>query len=351
MKNFLFWLSRLIDYPLCAPEVLQISLTNRCNLRCRMCTLAGQTGESEELSTHEIFRLAREAADYGVSQILLTGGEPFLREDLFDIISFISSLGLSSVVTTNGTLFEPQWPQRLRKCGLSHLHFSIDGIGPTHDHYRGHGAFDLLARSIRFFSDHKKKNGSFSLGAAVTVMDQNVGELFEIYRLCGEWGLDIINFQPVTADNANFMDEGLPENWIKIEKLGVLRAQIERIKSDQTVPIKLYEEPRLELLEPYYAKKLKRSEWVCFGGFKTAFVCFSKKEPLLYSCHGICGNLKDLPLKRAWKTPQARSLRRHSRFCDRLCLQSCYSLQEAGSFAAVFAGAFHRSMARKERAR
>ena len=101
--------------------------------------------------------------------------------------------------------------------------------------------------------------------------------------------VDAINFQPLVADNANFLNKKKPTHWVSPAKIEYLKQEIRKIKENELNRNILYEEPMLELLVPYYKGALKPGDWVCFGGFKTVFICFEKQQPLVYTCHGICG--------------------------------------------------------------
>ena len=328
-KNFLFYLSRKIDFPLVPPEVIQISLTLRCNLKCRMCTLSNSLPLVEELSKEQIFHIIDEAQKFGIREVLLTGGEPFLREDLFDICEYIDRKGLRTIVTTNGIAIDKTGIKAIGGSGIQHIHISLDGLQETHDFFRGQGSFGKVIETIRVLDQARKNGRFFSLGIACTVMDPNVKELSKIVELADDLGIDVINFQPLSSDNANFKDKNSSEFWVRQENIAVLKREIEKIRAYQPRHIKILEEPCVELLIKYYEGKVTQKDWVCFGGFKTLFICYSKNEPLVYSCHGICGSLDKISLKQAWRSKDAAGLRRHSKQCKNLCLQSCYSKEAA----------------------
>ena len=328
--NFIFWLSRLLDFPFAKPEVLQISLTYRCSLKCRMCTIANLLPVEEELSANQVFKIVDQAAAYGIKDMLLTGGEPFLREDIFSICDYSHGKGLRNIVTTNGILIDGDLAERIAESKLDHIHFSLDGLENTNDYYRGKNAFGKTIEAIQLLEKKRASGRRFSLGIAVTVMDENVSQLYDITRLADGLNVDVINFQPLISDNANFIERKIPQNWVAADKIQLLEDQIETIKKSAWKHITILKEPRLELLVKYYQGTLQKTDWVCFGGFKTVFICFSKREPLVYTCHGICGNLSEVSLKKAWTSREARKLRIHSRNCKNLCLQSCYSREASG---------------------
>lgn len=329
MKNFISYLSRKVNYPFLPPEVMQVSLTYRCNLRCKMCSIAGLLPADEELSTRQVFHIIDETKDYGIKQLLLTGGEPFLREDIFEICKYAHDKGLVIVITTNGVLINSGISEAVVDSQVNHLHFSLDGLESTNDFFRGPGTFNRIIAAINILNEKRREKPSFSIGIACTVMDENVKELFEIYKLADDLGVDVINFQPLVKDNKNFLDKNTPEFWVKKQNLPVLKEMVLKMRAYKPRHISIHEEPRIELLPGYYEGRLTRKDWVCFGGFKTAFICFSKNEPLVYSCHGICGNLDKVHLKKAWTSKEAFKLRLHSGSCRDLCMQSCYSEESA----------------------
>ena len=332
-KNFVFWLSRLTNYPLHNPDIMQVSVTYRCNLRCKMCSIADLLPREEELPTEQIFRIIDEAKNYRIKEILLTGGEPFLREDTLRICSYIYEKGLRSIITTNGTVIDNDTADAIIDSKVNHVHFSLDGLEGVNDFFRGKGAFNKIIEGIRVLNDKRRNSRFLSIGIACTVMDNNVEELYEIVRLADDLKVDVINFQPLINNNANFLDKGLPSFWVTEESIPILMQELLKIRQYKAKHITIYEEPRLELLIKYYQGKLTRKDWICFGGFKTAFICYSKGEPLVYTCHGICGNLNKISLKKAWTSKEAYKLRLHSKNCNNLCMQSCYSQEQAQSLS------------------
>jgi len=301
-----------------------------------MCSIAGLLPAEEELSTEQVYRVIDEAAGYGAKELILTGGEPFLREDLFNICDYSHARGLRNIVTTNGVLIGQGLAQRIAGSNLDHIHFSIDGLENTNDYYRGKGAFGKAVEAIKLLDSKRPGGRHFSLGMALTVMDENVPELYEVVKLADGLNVDVINFQPLISDNANFIERKIPQNWVTGDRITLLKEQIEKIEDSAWKHVFILKEPQLRLLVKYYEGALKKTDWVCFGGFKTVFICFSKKEPLVYTCHGICGNLNKASLKDAWRSKEARQLRRHSEKCQKPCLQSCYSRESSSSLRNVF---------------
>lgn len=123
---------RKIDY-------LRISVTDRCNLRCRYCMPAAgvdDKGHSRILSLEQIARLAKIASETGINNIRLTGGEPLVRKNIVYLVERIANLsGIEEVsMTTNGVLF-PAMADELRQAGLKRVNISLDTLNPDKYHY------------------------------------------------------------------------------------------------------------------------------------------------------------------------------------------------------------------------
>ncbi|MGP3667089.1 MAG: GTP 3',8-cyclase MoaA [Candidatus Bathyarchaeota archaeon] len=105
---------------------LRISLTQKCNLKCFYCHKEGEVKENNEMTSGEIEKIVKVASYFGVSKVKLTGGEPLLRNDIFDVISKIKSIkGITEIsMTTNGTLLagKVKW---LKEAGLSRVNVNF----------------------------------------------------------------------------------------------------------------------------------------------------------------------------------------------------------------------------------
>ena len=138
-------------YPL---RVLFWEATLRCNLFCEFCgSRCGETDTSNELTAEEICGVFKDVAGhYDASRIMInvSGGEPLLRKDLFDIMAYAVSLGYAWGIVTNGTLLTPETVARLDQCSLCTASVSIDGLKEVHDDLRGRqGCFDRTVQGIR----------------------------------------------------------------------------------------------------------------------------------------------------------------------------------------------------------
>lgn len=125
--------------------------TRRCNLHCVHCySSAGNVDSPEVLNTEEGKALIRDLADFGVPVVLFSGGEPLLREDIFDLADFAREQGMRTVLSTNGTLITKEVADRIRDIGFAEAGISLDGIGEKNDRFRGKtGAYEAALNGIR----------------------------------------------------------------------------------------------------------------------------------------------------------------------------------------------------------
>ncbi len=138
------------------PRLIAWELTRACNLSCRHCRANAITElDSNELSTTEAEHLIDQLREYGKPILILTGGEPLLREDIYDIARYGTDKGLRVVFATNGTLVTPDVARRLKDAGIKRISISIDGSDAgTHDDFRREpGSFDSSLKAIQYIKD------------------------------------------------------------------------------------------------------------------------------------------------------------------------------------------------------
>lgn len=188
------------------PWAINLLVTSRCNLRCEMCSFDSSKfcPEAEELSTSEITNFIAYAAKKKF-HIFLSGGEPFLREDIFAIIESIKKHRLTYGICTNGTLLNEQKLKFLCKYSPTFIIFSLLGNKEVHDATTGSpGSFETLAMNIRALVSMKHKIKMF-INCAIT--PRNVHQLPEIAALVDKLHIDMLRFE-----HLNFVSRQDEEN-------------------------------------------------------------------------------------------------------------------------------------------
>lgn len=170
-----------------APVYVQFYITARCNLTCEQCNIIYANSDVRECTLDEVKRIGDNFAQMGVAIVLLTGGEPFARKDLPEIIKAFESRGVHVRMQTNGYASEEQ----IAKCveaGGKDISISLDSLNSgTQD--KINGAFEKswhqAIRAIALFSRHLSKDGSFaSLGCVM--QPQNLGDIEDVIRFGSE---------------------------------------------------------------------------------------------------------------------------------------------------------------------
>ncbi|AOT69168.1 radical SAM/SPASM domain-containing protein [Geosporobacter ferrireducens] len=171
--------------------VVAWNITQRCNFRCQHCYSSSNCEEDESVLTlNEIKRIIDEFKENNVPVILLSGGEPLMREDIFDIIAYITTSGIRVSLSTNGSLIDKDTAMKLKKMGIGYVGISIDGTKENNDFFRGvPGAFDSAVKAIENCHDVGQK-----VGIRFTMQKNNYKEIPNVFALVEEMKVNRICF-------------------------------------------------------------------------------------------------------------------------------------------------------------
>jgi len=181
----------------------------RCNLHCVHCySDSCNRPYSGELNTEEGMTLIDDLAGYGIPALLLSGGEPLLRPDLFELIGHARLRGLRVTLSTNGTLITPAVAEMLHSLEVSYVGISLDGIGRVNDMFRGHkGAFEKAMAGFR-----NCRAAGQRVGLRMTLTRRNCHDLDEIFDFIEAEGIERACFYHlVYSGRGSRSDELSPE--------------------------------------------------------------------------------------------------------------------------------------------
>ncbi|MGH7702852.1 MAG: methyltransferase domain-containing protein [Gemmatimonadales bacterium] len=166
---------------------LWLQINNACNLSCTHCLVSSGPGKEPGLPPERIRALVDRAASDGIERLYITGGEPFLRKDLFDLLRHTTeTLGVEAIVLTNATTFQGPILAGLRSLspGMVRFQVSIDGArAETNDAIRGRGSFTRALSGARLLADL-----GYDVAVTTVTTDDNLEELPAIPRLVRELG-------------------------------------------------------------------------------------------------------------------------------------------------------------------
>jgi putative heme d1 biosynthesis radical SAM protein NirJ1 len=182
--------------------------TKTCNLKCKHC-YADANNEKfvGELNTEEAKDFIKDLEYLKTPVLLISGGEPLLRDDLFELLDFSRECNMRTTISTNGTLINKNIANKLKKKGVGYVGVSLDGIGSKHDEFRGvKGSFDLALSGIRNCLDINQK-----VGLRFTISKENYAQIEDIFKLMKEEHIPRICFYHLAYSGRgnNMMNEDL----------------------------------------------------------------------------------------------------------------------------------------------
>ncbi len=163
------------------------NLIRRCNLLCKHCySISGDVDFPGELSTEQVFGVMDDLKAFRVPVLILSGGEPLLRPDIFEISRRAKDLGFYVGLSSNGTLIDEANIGRIRDIGYDYVGISLDGLGETHDRFRGRdGAFADSLAAVRLCREQGIK-----VGLRFTMTLDNAHQLPALLDLAEAEGVD-----------------------------------------------------------------------------------------------------------------------------------------------------------------
>lgn len=326
-QYLLLQLSELLHRPLCGPALGTLMVTYRCNLHCGMCDMPLKASEhirkgDKEFDTTRFREIIAEFAAMGVPGIGFTGGEPLLREDIFELMAETRRLGMIAHLNTNGWLLGDEKARKVIDVGVDSINFSLDGAtAATHDRIRrAPGSFHRVVDAVRRLKSLKQKYNSCVRIKTVAVIDEtNIDEVPQMLALGRSLGIDCIELiprQPFTDRTEKITDE--TELLVKVDSLveSLLKGEY------QGVPIEN---------SPAHLKLFRRS----FSGIPSPLRCGAGYNSLAVDCYGnlfpcvpwinwgkTSGNIGDGRLADAWHSGAYQQVRKEISKCHD-CYLNC----------------------------
>jgi len=285
------------------------------------------------LSTAQAKRLLSGLAEVNCPVVLFSGGEPLLREDLFELLAEAGRLGLRAVLSTNGTLIDAETADRIAKVGVSYVGISIDGGEEFHDKFRQiRGGFEAAVAGI----ENCKKAG-LKTGLRFTITKANADQVpaaFDIaasnsirricfYHLIRSGRAEELNSQTLTPEQTRQTIDTIIEQTDKFAEKGLL---------DEVLTVGNHCDGPYLLIKMRKEKKQSfqkaRQLLLANGGNRIGekIVCISwdgSVYPDQFWRNYSVGNVKDKSFKAIWKNsnePVLKKLRNKSQFAAERCL-------------------------------
>jgi radical SAM protein with 4Fe4S-binding SPASM domain len=171
---------------LSAPLKLFVSVSNRCNLTCSHCMSDSSPAGRTEPTTDELLTLIHEAGELGVFLIVVGGGEPLMRHDIWTLVGAMRDEGMGVSLTTNGTIVRPRDLRAFKRHDVR-VNVSIDGAEKNHDRIRGReGSFQRTIQGIRTML-----SAGIRPTIRFTLMNSNLEDVDAVLDLCNDLGVPV----------------------------------------------------------------------------------------------------------------------------------------------------------------
>lgn len=281
-----------------APEGLLAELTHRCPLQCPYCSNPTELERVDrELDTEEWINVFRQAADMGVLQIHLSGGEPTVRRDLEEIVIKTTEFGLYSNLITAGVTLTRERLERLANCGIDHVQLSIQDIEPKNA--------DRLAAYKRGFEKKVQvaewvRDFDLPLTINAPIHRQNIANVERIIQFAVDVGAVRLEAAHVQYYGWAFVNRSalIPTHDQAIKSIEIVERAQKRLKGVMTIDY---------VVPDYYAKRPKP----CMGGWGNRFFNVTPSGKVL-PCHAAeqitslsFDNVRDRPLLDIWLNSNA----------------------------------------------
>lgn len=303
-----------------------IWITNRCNLKCRMCdqwkTPAGSI--EQELSREEWFRVVDSAADLKASLLCITGGEALLRDDVFDIIARARDKNISVHLCSNGTLLDRAHIAELVKSRLCSISVSLDSHVPdVHNFLRGRDCFGKVVEGIKRL---RKDAPGIRVGINSVISSRNFAQLDQLVDFVTALGVDQVKFDPI---HSNLMHRNKPKDsygdlFFSKQQLEQLPERITQLKAKLAQSGLGSSSPKFfDGITDVYVRG-KKWNLPCYVGFiSCAIDPFGKVSPC-DEFDGV-GDLRTQSLEQVWKSPEMDQLRQKVFACDSGCWDTTHA--------------------------
>lgn len=207
------------------PEFISFTVTNSCNLRCKMCGQWSEEGyvknktieSTPTLKAADWKRLVDEIAQYKIRFVLIRGGEPFLYPGILELLEYINSKGIFLSIDTNGTMLN-KYAADLIRMGNMHITFSVDGPEEIHDEVRGlKGSFNKTKENILLLNKLEKEAGKqINKSICFTISRysyKGLGQMPEVARGMGITSINIVPYYYFTKELGKIYEDELEKNF------------------------------------------------------------------------------------------------------------------------------------------
>ncbi|KAB2954598.1 putative heme d1 biosynthesis radical SAM protein NirJ1 [Heliorestis acidaminivorans] len=291
--------------------VVAWNVSRTCNLNCIHCYSDSEDKDYPgELTTEEAKKFIDDLADFNVPVLLLSGGEPLMRPDIFDLVAHACKHNIRVTFSTNGTLITPDIAKEIKKYGVGYVGISLDGIGENNDRFRGKkGAFDEALEGIRNCLAIDQR-----VGLRFTINRHNFNQLEDIFNLIEEEKIPRVCFYHLvySGRGGSMMEEDITHEESRQAMDLIMNKALEFQSKNFDCEILTVDNHAdivylyLQMLKKDPARAEKIWKLMQFNGGNRTGIAFSNVDsqgfvhPDQFTQNHTFGNVKERPFKEIW---------------------------------------------------
>jgi MoaA/NifB/PqqE/SkfB family radical SAM enzyme len=303
-------------------------ITKFCNLRCRMCDYRIWNFHSKMMSINKIKSVIAEIKELGADTLELSGGEPMVRKDIYEIIGFANSQGLKVHLMTNGILIGKKEAEQLIECGLNAVSISLEGPEAINDKIRGCGNYGKALNALKCFEKYNNQNHIYT-SVGITLSKYNYQHILSFCKfLLEDIGIGAITINPYESLMLVEKNRTIRESEFTID-LALMSDFLEKlngiIKYALTMGKRMPSVNYLQKIPDYFSGKRVVPEGGCFMPQKS---CALTMEGFVYPCwkSSKVGDIKQTSLREIINSSAyQRSVNYALNGKCSGCLSSCYA--------------------------
>ncbi len=292
------------------PKWIAWEITRRCNLKCVHCRSSSrlEVEEHPDFSLDEAKAIMDDIATYASPVLVLSGGEPLLRKDVFKIARYGAGKGFRMCLATNGTLVTDEICKKIKDAGIKMVSLSLDGASAEiHDDFRNEaGAFDGTVKAMKLF---KKHNIPFLINSSFTQRNRHeIPAIYKMVKTLGATAWYMFMIVP-TGRGEDIMTELIPEevyNEILEWHYETEQKEDELLMRPTCAPhyYRIVRQKSKQQNEKYKHRSLKFSTGGSKGCLAGQLICLIDVDGEVQPCSYFpksAGNIKTVPFKTIWE--------------------------------------------------
>ncbi len=310
------------------PRLLILDITHACNLNCLICDIWKTAETEKDIDRTHVKKILSQAKELKVREIALSGGEPLLRKDIFDIFDYARDLKITNLgVLSNGIAIKEKM-DKLKPYlieGIISLVISLDSLRQDlHNQIRNSRlAWQGTTEALEMLSLLKRRHPGVNFNVISIILNQNLEELPALTGFVKSSGANSLQFQTLLPNNLKMAERKQSLFWVVQERFPILDEAIDKLicfKKENPEFIK-NSIGNLSLVKKYYRNTLNREDVKCLSGYETVL---TSNQGTYTTCFRPYGNMRIEDLKDVLKSRKIIQAQEEASNCPWPCLLPCF---------------------------